>query len=153
MWGTQRFNIIFRDPVRFIPTHVGNTYRNRGRLYDRPVHPHACGEHKRGGAVFPHNLGSSPRMWGTLNNTIGRCRPVRFIPTHVGNTITRCGYCQTDPVHPHACGEHTRWTAPLTQNHGSSPRMWGTQSIYGIQTLNDRFIPTHVGNTQRRSAW
>ncbi len=52
-----------------------------------PFHPHACGEHI---PVLPAgwvNSGSSPRMWGT--RSARKCRPsvLRFIPTHVGNTL------------------------------------------------------------------
>ena len=65
MWGTPVINTGVWSSGRFIPTHVGNTIPC-SRLQDvRPVHPHACGEHR--GCVWPRAAarGSSPRMWGT----------------------------------------------------------------------------------------
>jgi len=72
---------------------------------------------------------------------------IRFIPTHVGNTIEYVENGQSHAVHPHACGEHVMSSGAMMPAHGSSPRMWGTRCewIFGGRTL--RFIPTHVGNT------
>ncbi len=53
---------------------------------------------------------------------------VRFIPTHVGNTLGRLVRRGEDPVHPHARGEHV--------------------ALHVRLTASLRFIPTHVGNTE-----
>ncbi len=94
--------------ARFIPTHVGNTTWLRRRSSDRPVHPHARGEHLRGLQLVCGECGSSPRTWGTRwRQAVGRGRR-RFIPTHVGNTHGGGGLRCCGTVHPHARGEHTK---------------------------------------------
>ena len=113
--------------MRFIPTHVGNTFRCSSASATRPVHPHACGEHDELRAKFPHENGSSPRMWGT----------------HRFNYVT----LQWSAVHPHACGEHKPRFVNDIHCCGSSPRMWGTPTVRLGSCETCRFIPTHVGNT------
>ena len=91
--------------------------------------------------------GSSPRMWGTRAIREVLVRGVRFIPTHVGNTVHHEKRDPGVPVHPHACGEHFAKGGDPDLAVGSSPRMWGTLSVPSRTFLVDRFIPTHVGNT------
>ena len=73
--------------------------------------------------------GSSPRMWGTLEN-LKQLASMR-------------------PVHPHACGELSTSIGRNVVCDGSSPRMWGTQCEQGLPVAVRRFIPTHVGNSSR----
>jgi len=48
MWGT-RIDLHEPDTIsRFIPTHVGNTFSLHQFGENYTVHPHACGEHKKG---------------------------------------------------------------------------------------------------------
>ena len=147
MWGTpiSNKNVYLKD--RFIPTHVGNTGQLPGRRSARPVHPHACGEHLETGLQLFANLGSSPRMWGTLPRLRDGGTRGRFIPTHVGNTPDRGRPAGLNPVHPHACGEHRSHYRERHWWIGSSPRMWGTLLQRTNRRLRYRFIPTHVGNT------
>ena len=126
MWGTQwsrRRSLLLN---RFIPTHVGNTSFFQNRPWEWSVHPHACGEHcskPTSGGIY---IGSSPRMWGTLEYPDRLFPPARFIPTHVGNTIVQYRGVMRPPVHPHACGEHLEKFGAKETKFGSSPRMWGT---------------------------
>ncbi len=126
MWGTPRLRSFVRPGARFIPTHVGNTRHGSQTLTSHPVHPHACGEHVNCPINYGHQLGSSPRMWGTLFEGRSLLEPGRFIPTHVGNTSP--GTLATDhrSVHPHACGEHRLGLSSHPLLRGSSPRLWGT---------------------------
>ena len=147
MWGTPkgvRAGVFHR---RFIPTHVGNTVLHARAIAGHAVHPHACGEHVRGGPGIKQKDGSSPRMWGTQAPTKREPDRYRFIPTHVGNTADGLDGCAPHEVHPHACGEHTRDGRPAVWVAGSSPRMWGTQHHPRLRDPAGRFIPTHVGNT------
>ena len=60
-----------------------------------------------GGTIgFDYVAGSSPRMWGTLQEDVVHNRRKRIIPTHVGNTSLVAGYSLIVTDHPHACGEH-----------------------------------------------
>ncbi len=65
LWGTLIVLVVVPFPVRFIPTPVGNTQARYIAHSRDPVHPHACGEHRRSQGQGYLFLGSSPRLWGT----------------------------------------------------------------------------------------
>ena len=69
--------------------------------------------------------GSSPRMWGTHRLQQHADAVLRFIPTHVGNTLRCSGRSAPSPVHTHVGNTAARSPRPHRR----------------------RFIPTHVGNT------
>ena len=91
-------------------------------------------------------------MWGTLRNILANVDLERFIPTHVGNTVLVSFHLCFTSVHPHACGEHGEQEDRARAVIGSSPRMWGTHQHRVMRIPRDRFIPTHVGNTDSRVA-
>ena len=147
MWGTLIASSLRPQYIRFIPTHVGNTLPSYIKSGNESVHPHACGEHNFTFFTGKYSIGSSPRMWGTLFPCILRTHASRFIPTHVGNTDLNPQPGLTQPVHPHACGEHPSGKPFFPVHLGSSPRMWGTLLRRAHALPLFRFIPTHVGNT------
>ena len=110
------------------------------------VHPHACGERHRGRNCPDIGVGSSPRMWGTVETPLAGVVTVRFIPTHVGNGASMTAGACTRAVHPHACGERCISVVVSASHAGSSPRMWGTVLPAADDHVAIRFIPTHVGN-------
>ena len=112
---------------RFIPTRVGNTTETSAPSGVLTVHPHACGEYFWSRAINAARRGSSPRVWGILVQSRLKLGGNRFIPTRVGNTTLMSMTLNSEPVHPHACGEYTNTVS------GS--------------TIYPRFIPTRVGNT------
>ncbi len=73
---------------------------------------------------------------------------MRFIPTRVGNTTISPNAPSSNPVHPHARGEHCRPSPTICSRRGSSPRAWGTQRCTNFALVERRFIPTRVGNTR-----
>ena len=148
MWGTPRTNPLYLDVDRFIPTYVGNTRTGRRSWGNRSVHPHVCGEHFHERAIRNNDSGSSPRMWGTLIDSINSSVSGRFIPTYVGNTAHQSLQRLSAAVHPHVCGEHSLSFSITFPHHGSSPRMWGTPTPQHAQVIWSRFIPTYVGNTR-----
>ena len=107
MWGTPAISIEQLAEERFIPTYVGNTTKNGTSLQIITVHPHVCGEHVFIVFIRRFNLGSSPRMWGTLTSQTMRMDGQRFIPTYVGNTTPMKLPVSIITVHPHVCGEHS----------------------------------------------
>ena len=132
---------------RFIPTPVGNinvfdSYISRFAVHPHacgehdfdkhllqsyyPVHPHACGEHRGYKYVSRCDAGSSPRLWGTCKIVALNKEFSRFIPTPVGNIVTKSGFFSDYAVHPHACGEHFTHSWANIGDVGSSPRLWGT---------------------------
>ena len=151
-WGTPYSSRILKTTSRFIPTWVGNTIR-RGRCPGwLPVHPHVGGEHLPYSRTMWSPAGSSPRGWGTRSPG-GLCRRWdRFIPTWVGNTLACSRAAFRWAVHPHVGGEHPPDPPLDLDNHGSSPRGWGTRSRLFCRGPWSRFIPTWVGNTSLVSA-
>ena len=75
----------------------------------------------------------------------------RFIPTRVGNTIPSCASILSAAVHPHASGEHSPHLCASRHAIGSSPREWGTRHVCLADEIDQRFIPTRVGNTSQSS--
>ena len=146
LWGTYGTRFGGDGDVRFIPTPVGNMGSNTGSRGGKSVHPHACGEHALRRGRWRRGCGSSPRLWGTYSIPDVHQYTSRFIPTPVGNIFRTPMVPCSDPVHPHACGEHCRSNAVWNSTIGSSPRLWGTFRPGYRQTLPGRFIPTPVGN-------
>ena len=126
---------------------MGNTRSPASGSSESAVHPHACGEHRSGCTCSGCYCGSSPRMWGTHRSGNLTYLNYRFIPTHVGNTVTASTSLIIVAVHPHACGEHCDSFNFAHNSCGSSPRMWGTRLRLRFVRVPYRFIPTHVGNT------
>ena len=112
---------------RFIPAHAGNTT-------DQAV-------------TAALERGSSPRMRGTPPVQEAAPQQLRFIPAHAGNTAPARPVRARNPVHPRACGEHTKARLISGPQRGSSPRMRGTQHPGGYRRRRQRFIPAHEGNT------
>ena len=126
LWGTQLPGREFSNSSRFIPMPVGNTSHRLAAARKWPVHPHACGEHRRRHFLSALKTGSSPRLWGTRKDLGVRPEKHRFIPTPVGNTEEGYTPEQIASVHPHACGEHLSGEPFANHSDGSSPRLWGT---------------------------
>ncbi len=104
---TTARGLVAHHATRFIPTHVGKTCSATNSRSSRcGSSPRMWGKRIRWTTFFPKLRGSSPRMWGKRQLTRWyRYPPRRFIPTHVGKTLT----IQEAGV-------------PVI---GSSPRMWG----------------------------
>ena len=134
---------------RFIPAPAGNITIIVLAATITPVHPRACGEHQ----YYHWNQtgvdGSSPRLRGTYRRPVYSERRARFIPAPAGN-IENGGLTGPElPVHPRACGEHTRQDESTVEITGSSPRLRGTCHAIGIDLAFRRFIPAPAGNMQR----
>jgi len=92
-------------------------------------------------------VGSSPHTWGTPPQVIVVPPVQRFIPTHVGNTTVEKAIIHHAAVHPHTRGEHLINAGTDLSGTGSSPHTWGTPIHSTTPLHQERFIPTHVGNT------
>ena len=148
VWGTQLILKTGDYGRRFIPTCVGNAFPRSPGLYILTVHPHVCGERPVIHATTNQNLGSSPRVWGTLRQDKPDTAQCRFIPTCVGNASPMSLSPASMPVHPHVCGERTGINVGAWSSDGSSPRVWGTPDGLPEKTSVARFIPTCVGNAK-----
>ena len=146
MWGTWTRQRLYSGLFRFIPTNVGNMTAKPAIRTNGTVHPHECGEHCFLLSATLRPYGSSPRMWGTWQESAMQSRQRRFIPTNVGNMQVRRFLIPFLTVHPHECGEHFSIGLTTWLIFGSSPRMWGTCVLTDYSRMFTRFIPTDVGN-------
>ena len=89
----------------------------------------------------------SLHAWGIRAGLLLSLPARRFIPTCVGNTAGASPTTHAGPVHPHVRGEYTTSQKDKIRTHGSSPRAWGILSLGFRRRIDDRFIPTCVGNT------
>ena len=96
---------------RFIPARAGNTGAQSPHNNTQPVHPRACGEHRRFRNLNHVQYGSSPRVRGTPSKRPVELSNSRFIPARAGNTQSRYHMIPSRAVHPRACGEHARQCA------------------------------------------
>ena len=85
LWGTVAYADDAQICSRFIPTPVGNGLFYFGFRMVLSVHPHACGERVAFAGLMLYAVGSSPRLWGTVEPSPTLGVPGRFIPTPVGN--------------------------------------------------------------------
>ena len=69
-----------------IPAYAGNTSSGKARGSSARDHPRVCGEHEVTAGNSRTNVGSSPRMRGTLNVQQSAGRGVGIIPAYAGNT-------------------------------------------------------------------
>ena len=151
-WGTRIARRQEDIANRFIPTGVGNTGPARPCHRWSAVHPHGRGEHILRLVRHVDEHGSSPRAWGTRGEGPARDHDGRFIPTGVGNTRRSRPRAPSVSVHPHGRGEHLQQQSEEEQEHGSSPRAWGTLERGALVRQAQRFIPTGVGNTALASS-
>ncbi len=84
--GTHIVLVPRSSAVRFIPACAGNTRARAASRQLRAVHPRVCGEHDTMFKDTRPQIGSSPRVRGTLSWKIQHDRLRRFIPACAGNT-------------------------------------------------------------------
>ena len=145
--GTRLRCRVVRGLTRFIPACAGNTITIPHPETEHPVHPRVCGEHGIGQFGVGLDVGSSPRVRGTLIWLSIKFHLFRFIPACAGNTRHRPPATQQYPVHPRVCGEHTIIDVWLGSPYGSSPRVRGTHETCPAKHFAERFIPACAGNT------
>ena len=111
------------------------------------VHPRACGEQRPVPTQSLFNVGSSPRVRGTVQAADDAWQSARFIPARAGNSVTLWCLGSGRAVHPRACGEQYCSARVSTLRPGSSPRVRGTESGLLCFLCPSRFIPARAGNS------
>ena len=111
-----------------------------------PVHPRACGEHRKASTKEHSETGSSPRLRGTFVELTLISAGARFIPAPAGNMQRRPYEPCAASVHPRACGEHCQRRRHRGLLAGSSPRLRGTCGRGWPYRSQSRFIPAPAGN-------
>ena len=116
------------------------------------VHPHVHGERLSYSSEYAAPTGSSPRAWGTRDAYTEFSPHYRFIPTCMGNAVGWPWSGSGWPVHPHVHGERGDERTREALAVGSSPRAWGTPGGGGDDAVQERFIPTCMGNAGANSS-
>ena len=87
-------------------------------------------------------------MWGQ--------EPIQFlhnqyqgiIPTRVGTSLVVSSLWLSLRDHPHACGDKRTSASLMISVIGSSPRVWGQETVIQFSHSRCRIIPTRVGTSQ-----
>ena len=136
---------------RFIPAGAGNRDWRPWACIVVAVHPRGCGEQSSEDCRSRSEGGSSPRVRGTAYvSRCGRDDP-RFIPAGAGNSWPAPSWNSAPSVHPRGCGEQPVRGARNNDDHGSSPRVRGTEVSPPGRIVPDRFIPAGAGNSLHQS--
>ena len=132
--------------VRFIPACAGNSPQLQSVPCRMSVHPRVCGEQNVRLRGVTGNVGSSPRVRGTVQRSLKFCETSRFIPACAGNSPSTKASLHPGPVHPRVCGEQETTAKSARPGRGSSPRVRGTGSVRFLFIGTNRFIPACAGN-------
>ena len=145
--GTHYASKCGDDGSGIIPACAGNTLFPRPSYACSRDHPRVCGEHDTVVCTDCWEMGSSPRVRGTLNCTALKTVSIGIIPACAGNTPMRRSRASSLGDHPRVCGEHglKRWAKSGAQ--GSSPRVRGTRLANPLDVVVVGIIPACAGNT------
>ena len=92
-------------------------------------------------------VGSSPRVWGQVKQSVCTIYELRIIPTRVGTSDTFSSDTPQGRDHPHACGDKFTSVKVCFADGGSSPRVWGQGVSRRIFLSTRGIIPTRVGTS------
>ena len=127
MRGTRARAKAERKRFGIIPAYAGNTTNDYDFDTPRRDHPRVCGEHPSYMSRGRYEVGSSPRMRGTLTILSRPNDLIGIIPAYAGNTRFRYLLRKLNWDHPRVCGEHGDAGDATRILQGSSPRMRGTR--------------------------
>ena len=139
--------------ARIIPAYAGNRLLAACCYSLRWDHPRVCGEQLALDTRMISIEGSSPRMRGTVTDTVRNALNDGIIPAYAGNSIPVRRRVQPRRDHPRVCGEQLDRYQRKMQKAGSSPRMRGTAYPLGCVKANIGIIPAYAGNSYLRNEW
>ena len=108
-------------------------------------HPHAYGDKNTLYNKSVVKEGSSPRVWGQVNNFIAEYNKTRIIPTRMGTRSLFDNRKSWNKDHPHAYGDKLSTIIICEHRIGSSPRVWGQADKNEALTMQNGIIPTRMG--------
>ena len=89
--------------------------------------------------------GSSPRVWGQGILTNSGATVQGIIPTRMGTRVFVNICIKNTEDHPHAYGDKPSDSLAILKLEGSSPRVWGQETVSQIGKTQVRIIPTRMG--------
>ncbi len=95
-------------------------------------------------------LGSSPRVWGQVTERRQEIKVKRIIPTRMGTRLPQASPNAFRGDHPHAYGDKTSSLLRAFTVQGSSPRVWGQESVLENCNCLLGIIPTRMGTSVYR---
>ena len=84
--GTSGTHIKMILTVQDHPHAYGDKYTLDLNDYCTRDHPHAYGDKSSFAYIFPHSIGSSPRVWGQVTKKMVEDLKARIIPTRMGTS-------------------------------------------------------------------
>ena len=151
MWGQVCSFLGGEKNVGIIPMRVGTSISFAYFHNILRDHPHACGDKRYGQCVFLLRLGSSPCVWGQVEDKNSVKVFDGIIPMRVGTRGNRRFYPVVVQDHPHACGDKFYSVKNCTLCSGSSPCVWGQAATQSRFTDRARIIPMRVGTRLKKS--
>ena len=149
-WGKRSAAPTVPPPLRYIPTCVGQTTDTETGEVRPSVHPHMRGANLSLQPLTFAMPGTSPHAWGKRLRA-GRIETLfRYIPTCVGQTLILAVILISLPVHPHMRGANVIILGCCQGRVGTSPHAWGKHEVNFEREVVERYIPTCVGQTQKR---
>ena len=148
MCGEQLIDMPIALPVLgIIPACAGNSLPELASTLRSRDHPRVCGEQRGGNHRNTIGMGSSPRVRGTVVDSIASTPDVGIIPACAGNSggvLTISGSVED---HPRVCGEQPVCGLVTIITVGSSPRVRGTAGGSRIKRTQCGIIPACAGNS------
>ena len=135
-----------KNSHRITPAHAGNSCRRVKLCSCNRDHPRACGEQLLDNINTAYDVGSPPRMRGTVNLYLEELLPSGITPAHAGNREQSQQIAIGSKDHPRACGEQHPIELKTVATSGSPPRMRGTVILLNRSMLYLRITPAHAGN-------
>ena len=149
MRGSLKSTIGDRACGGIIPAHAGLTLGCHLLILLGRDHPRACGAHILDSSLARREMGSSPRMRGSLVILDIAATVWGIIPAHAGLTTSAAPMPDGSRDHPRACGAHRPLRPASVSMKGSSPRMRGSRDKKWYNAHRTGIIPAHAGLTSR----
>ena len=118
----------------------------------RPDHPRVCGGREVDSARDALNIGSSPRVRGTLCPRPSGALSRRIIPACAGDARPLALWSGRRPDHPRVCGGRSGRRMRPISHRGSSPRVRGTLGENVRRYWSEDIIPACAGDASSRPA-
>ena len=126
---------------------MGTSLLPFGNLYYLRDHPHAYGDKRLLIPSVSLYAGSSPRVWGQVNDRLTSIGNGRIIPTRMGTSVDKHIVILIQQDHPHAYGDKLSGAFFQANFLGSSPRVWGQVLSSLRDFLPYRIIPMRMGTS------
>ena len=145
--GTGCLTAFQLAPPRITPACAGNrtpAYEAKLRKQD---HPRVCGEQTRDIRDLVEDVGSPPRVRGTVRRHPAHKTVYRITPACAGNRKLEYLKQLTPEDHPRVCGEQPVIQECFDRGLGSPPRVRGTANAGHIIKQSFRITPACAGNS------